>query len=68
MSDLLFIGGASFILLLLFGALAALVVHELRELHQDKEAPKWLTWGLTSFAIAVGAVLLGVALKILENL
>lgn len=68
MSDLLFIGGAAFILMLFFGSLAALVVHELRELHQDKQAPKWLTWGLTSFSIAVGAMLLGVALKILENL
>lgn len=68
MSDLLFISGAVFILMLLLGSLAALVVHELRELNQNKEAPKWLTWGLTSFSIAVGAMLLGVALKMLENL
>lgn len=68
MSDLLFISGAIFVIGLCFAAMIGFLIYSLRELHEEPEVPSWLKWGLTSVVVGFGLMLLGVALKILENL
>lgn len=68
MSDLLFIGGAIVMIGLCFVTLIGFAVYELRELLADTEAPKWLKWLVTTVSVGLGMMLLGVALKITENL
>ena len=68
MSDLLILSGVGFIIFTCLAIMIGLAIYELRELWLDKRAPKVLKWLLTSFMVAFGAIMLGVAVKVMENL
>lgn len=68
MSDLLFMSGAFTLISLCIAAMIGFALYEVIEFTKDKKAPIWAKWGLVIFTIAFVAMLLGVALKIMENL
>lgn len=68
MSDLLFMGGAFTVLFLCVGALVGMAIYEVVEFTQEEGAPFWAKSGLVIFMFAFVIMILGVALKIMENL
>ena len=68
MSDLLFMGGAIGVIAICIAAMIGILIYSLVEFTNDKQVPFWAKVALITFTAAFLTTMVGLALKILENL
>jgi hypothetical protein len=68
MSDLLFMGGALTVIAMCIAAMIGMLIYSLVEFTNDKRVPFWAKVALITFTVGFLTTLVGVALKIMENL